>query len=54
MADVSAVLRDLDAESEEVEALVAGLDPLPVGWERLPDNVCLTAEPTGAPESEPL
>lgn len=30
MADVSAVLRDLDAESEEVEALVAGLDP--PGW----------------------
>lgn len=58
-ADVEAALGPEAAnvptlESSRFTLLVAGLDPLPVGWERLPDNVCLTAEPTGAPESEPL
>jgi glutamine amidotransferase len=41
-------------ESSRFTLLVAGLEELPPGWERLPDGICVTAEPTGAPESEAL
>lgn len=41
-------------ESSRFTLLVSGLDAVPMGWERLPDGICVSAEPTGAPESEPL
>lgn len=41
-------------ESSRFTFLVSGMDELPMGWERLPDWICLTAHATQPPESEPL
>jgi glutamine amidotransferase len=39
-------------DSSRFTLLLSGLDPLPIGWERLPDRVCVTADPTHAPQIE--
>lgn len=41
-------------ESSRFTLLVSGLEEVPQAWERLPDGICLTADTTGTPESEPL
>lgn len=58
-ADIEAVLGPEGANVPTVESsrftlLVSGLESTPPGWERLPDGICVSAEPTGAPETEPL
>ncbi len=41
-------------DSSRFTLLLSGLDPLPIGWERLPDGVCITADPTHSPQVESL
>ena len=39
---------------QQIAGFLSGLDPLPMGWERMPDGVCITADPTHAPQVESL
>ncbi len=41
-------------DSTRFTLLLSGLEPLPMGWERLPERVCVSADPTHAPQIEAL
>lgn len=41
-------------DSSRFTLLLSGLEPLPMGWERLPEGVCVTCDATHAPQVESL